>query len=361
MTKPKDPSGEGPFSDSAELFESLFREAVLEDEQNPLQASKLRKGVGSGEDLKRKPQNRLQQAHRAAKNGAPARRRTEPPKKGNGIKPRTSVSMKRNGMTRRGSDLVLQRAGRVEKKGTGKSRVLQAALLLILLVGGGVLAASYLGYLDLGRPVGLLLGKKTPNSALPVARIREKTEAAQPVPSKPAPKKSEPEIALIESPPIVKKTPSLATQTENVPSKDPPARLETASSLPMSEATENLPEPAIQTTPPKPEEKAPALQRGSVQETAPSPTQIEPTKYPFSIFLGSFQSLDRTKKAVSIYERDHGISAYWVRVDLGDKGIWHRVFTGHFSNAKEADAFIEAKDAWRGGWIQTVLRRLQCS
>jgi hypothetical protein len=43
----------------------------------------------------------------------------------------------------------------------------------------------------------------------------------------------------------------------------------------------------------------------------------------------------------SIY-RKMGLSPYWIKVDLGDKGVWFRVFTGYFKNKEEAKAFIKA-------------------
>jgi hypothetical protein len=38
-----------------------------------------------------------------------------------------------------------------------------------------------------------------------------------------------------------------------------------------------------------------------------------------------------------------GLSPYWIKVDLGDKGVWFRVFTGYFKNKEEAEAFIKEK------------------
>jgi cell division protein FtsN len=62
--------------------------------------------------------------------------------------------------------------------------------------------------------------------------------------------------------------------------------------------------------------------------------------YPYSVYLGSFRTRERVKRADSIY-RKMGLSPYWIKVDLGSKGIWFRVFTGTFSNKEGAEAFIE--------------------
>jgi cell division protein FtsN len=58
--------------------------------------------------------------------------------------------------------------------------------------------------------------------------------------------------------------------------------------------------------------------------------------------LGSFQNLEYLKKAVLVYE-NQGFSPYWIKVELGTKGTWYRVFTGYFRSAQEAEAFIQQK------------------
>ncbi len=64
--------------------------------------------------------------------------------------------------------------------------------------------------------------------------------------------------------------------------------------------------------------------------------------YPYSVYLGAYKTPERAEKAISIY-RNKGLSAYWVKVDLGDKGVWYRVFTGYFKDQNEAEAFIRRK------------------
>ena len=63
---------------------------------------------------------------------------------------------------------------------------------------------------------------------------------------------------------------------------------------------------------------------------------------PYSVYLGSYKTTERAERAISEY-RNKGITAYWVEVDLGAKGVWYRVFTGHFRDPKEAEAFIARK------------------
>ena len=64
--------------------------------------------------------------------------------------------------------------------------------------------------------------------------------------------------------------------------------------------------------------------------------------YPYSVYLGSFRNMDYLKRALSIYESE-GFPPYWVKVELGEKGTWYRVFTGHFKSAQEAETFIQQK------------------
>jgi cell division protein FtsN len=64
--------------------------------------------------------------------------------------------------------------------------------------------------------------------------------------------------------------------------------------------------------------------------------------FPYSVYLGSFQNLEYLKRALAVYE-NQGLSSYWTKVELGEKGTWYRVFTGYFRSAQEAEAFIQQK------------------
>lgn len=59
---------------------------------------------------------------------------------------------------------------------------------------------------------------------------------------------------------------------------------------------------------------------------------------PYSIQLGSYRTLERAKKAITHYSK-RGLSPYWVKVNLKEKGIWYRVFTGYFEDKQKADIF----------------------
>lgn len=65
----------------------------------------------------------------------------------------------------------------------------------------------------------------------------------------------------------------------------------------------------------------------------------EPVFFPYALYLGSFRNMGRVDRAVSIY-REKGVSTYWVRVYFKEKGLWFRLYTGHFENAADAEQFM---------------------
>jgi cell division septation protein DedD len=58
-------------------------------------------------------------------------------------------------------------------------------------------------------------------------------------------------------------------------------------------------------------------------------------KYPYSIQLGSFRTLDRAKKAVDAY-RKKGLHAYWSEADREGNERWFRVYSGSFESREKA-------------------------
>jgi len=83
-------------------------------------------------------------------------------------------------------------------------------------------------------------------------------------------------------------------------------------------------------------------------ETEPSETSsqtglnIESIKqqYPYSIKLTYFRSREAAEKSLAVY-REKGLSPYWVKVKLGDQGIWYRVFAGYFEEIAQAEEIIK--------------------
>ncbi len=75
----------------------------------------------------------------------------------------------------------------------------------------------------------------------------------------------------------------------------------------------------------------------SVQSQGPV-TAKKPLSHPYSLYLGSFRTLERAEKAISLYS-EKGLSPYCSKVDFNEKGIWFRVFTGHFQDREKAEKF----------------------
>ena len=82
-------------------------------------------------------------------------------------------------------------------------------------------------------------------------------------------------------------------------------------------------------------------------ENPPSAINYKKLSYPYSIYLGSYGSITKVKNAASDFSEKE-IATYWTKLDLGEKGIWFRLFTGCFQNREDADLFIrkhELKEA----------------
>jgi len=62
--------------------------------------------------------------------------------------------------------------------------------------------------------------------------------------------------------------------------------------------------------------------------------------YPYSILLASFRGPEGAKETVARYS-ERGLAPYWIKVNLGDGGIWYRVFAGYFKTMQEAEEKIE--------------------
>ncbi|MEW6669453.1 MAG: SPOR domain-containing protein [Thermodesulfobacteriota bacterium] len=98
---------------------------------------------------------------------------------------------------------------------------------------------------------------------------------------------------------------------------------------------------------PPPSRAAPSEARGEValppvEKTQGSPVAPEtPREFPerpYSLYVGSVNTLEQAKKALST-AGGGGVSFYWAKVDLGDRGIWWRIYAGHFRDPDEAEKF----------------------
>ncbi len=110
----------------------------------------------------------------------------------------------------------------------------------------------------------------------------------------------------------------------------------------------------VETTPPKkldttPKPSAKTVVTAKQEETHEDDAKVQTvhretvTSYPYSVYLGSYGSLERAEKAIIEYKEDGLSSLYWQEVDLGEKGVWYRIFTGHFENREKGEEFIKEK------------------
>lgn len=59
---------------------------------------------------------------------------------------------------------------------------------------------------------------------------------------------------------------------------------------------------------------------------------------PYALHVGSFKTMGLAEKSIEEF-KEKGFSPYWVKVDLGEKGVWFRVFVGHFKDVEQAKEF----------------------
>ncbi len=87
-------------------------------------------------------------------------------------------------------------------------------------------------------------------------------------------------------------------------------------------------------------DKAPSEVPAQVIDKVVASEEVKTLSYPYSIYLGSYNSDEAVKEAKSDYEKK-GLSPYWIKVDLGEKGIWFRLYADYFQTKEEADDFIK--------------------
>ena len=233
----------------------------------------------------------------------------------------------------------------------GGSLVLRLLLLIVLLVVLAGFLANYFAIVDLTVIPDLLglgpkpivqapIPKKQPAKPIEGPAISPKqTQAQEKVPT-PPPAPSEP------TPPAVSKEEKLVeleTPTTIAQSKPGKEQAEENASSPSALTGDQakLPEVAArQESQPVPVQ-AQASEKPGPPEVAPS--QPGAPQYPYSVYLGSFKAAEAVSKALSDYQ-EKGLSPYWTKVDLGDRGVWFRFFAGYFRSKEEAEKYIRDRN-----------------
>ena len=343
------------FSSSGQIFEDIFKEATQAVEKPGGEKSKQEpsKRVSAPPPAQSKPTRTPTRNSQA--NTKPARQAAQPrreePKPTPPEKPASKIS---------------------------PLKVVLLVVLLALLAGALV---NHLGVFDVSTLSDLLgLGKKEPVPPAVKKQIPKAQATSQPAPEKPGgsvalTKKEEPsasvqgkeaasrvETAKPAAPAaipeqVVTKAP-MPSQPVQVKEEKPAPLVPPGQELPKREtapvataqnqqATAPVSQPSSP-APPQPSSKAvkpetpqPVAQARSSSIAPPVPLDIA-ARYPYSIYLGSYQTQEMAKKTISLH-KEEGFPAYWSKVKLGDKGVWYRVYAGYFRNEADAQAFISRK------------------
>jgi cell division septation protein DedD len=224
--------------------------------------------------------------------------------------------------------------------------------------------------------------KRTSNQAANKPTIQKKTlivkKPPQAVPSKAQPgtvKKSTQPTSPAKKPVIAQQRYRPATPAKRPPALQQPPKPPPPAPRPVVAMKPDLPAPSTQKPVvnkkpyrPAPSQPSPVVAKKPQPVVTPKPLPVvkEPVKpaaqrgkrpalgkeelfpeesslpYPYSVYLGAYKTPERAEKAISLHRKE-GLSAYWVKVDLGDRGVWYRVFTGYFKDQNEAEAFIRRK------------------
>jgi len=221
------------------------------------------------------------------------------------------------------------------KSRPGKGRAALLFLFMVLLAGA---ALHFYGLVDFEIYAEHLKGLKTEAISLyedyagkgqAIAKKEPRMAIKRPIPARPAP------------PPVVaakKQEPSLKPQTPVEKAKPAPRTVAAVSEKKSSKTAPPTASVATRSPGKTAPRAVPAVAAKSPGKTA----HRKPVLYPYSVYLGSYSKTEYFQRALSEYE-GKGLSPYWVRVDLGEKGIWFRVFAGCFETEEQAEAFMKRK------------------
>ncbi|UCB50233.1 MAG: polysaccharide biosynthesis tyrosine autokinase, partial [Deltaproteobacteria bacterium] len=172
-------------------------------------------------------------------------------------------------------------------------------------------------------PVARRPNRVSPKTMPTVSKKEDRLEKKNPVTESPAASEREAEV---KAPGLDKKTPDPA------PSEKGEKESEALSIKAGSPSIAKKSEPPAVASSPK------AMPESKLTATGKAVPSLENyTSYPYSLYLGSFRTLERAKRAVSFY-MGRGVSAYWVKVLLS-KGTWYRVYIGYFQDSERAQRF----------------------
>jgi hypothetical protein len=226
-----------------------------------------------------------------------------------------------------------------KKKSARRARVALLLLLLTLLAGAGL---HYYGVADFGPYAAHLKDLKTEALSL-YAGFAGKEKAGTETIENPAIKKRIP-IKPASQPATVKHEAPIKPQppADKAPVEKPKPASPAPPAVSEKKASATAPSSAATAAVKRPGRDARPAVPAAGAKTPSKSTAKKPVSFPYSVYLGSYSKADYLKKAMKAYD-EKGLFPFWVKVDLGEKGVWHRVFAGCFQTRAEADAFIKEK------------------
>lgn len=211
-----------------------------------------------------------------------------------------------------------------------KFRPIALALLGVVIIAGAYVLADY--FLQQPEP-----SAQIAKPAVPAARTKAKQPARKPEPALPAPEfrteqpapASESGVTAKAATPDEPSGESVVQQASGKPPAEPQPARSTQERI-RTRTAAGQPEPQQKTDPAAvPANIAPAI-------PAAADNKPVPTTRVFSVHVFSFKTQQAAQNEIDRLNK-RGFNAYLETVDLGAKGIWHRVKVGNYASRAEAE------------------------
>jgi len=365
-------------SSSSEIFEDIFKEVT-----ESLEKTKVGKPK---QEVPRRPSAPLPPQ---------SKQTTRPPVQGKQIRPPKSSAADTKPAKKEAQPRLEEPKSslpeKVPKKPAKKSSLFKLVLLVVLLAVMAGALVNYLGVFDVSALFELIgMGKKETAAPVVKKQVSKAETASKPAVKRPGEKvdltkaeeakgeKGEPSASVQgkEAAPRMEVTKPTAspqgTEQGVIKAPVPAQQIQVKEEKPASLVSPPQEPPKKETSPittaqnpqatspvaqpsPLPQSHSKAIKPEPIQSTAQAksssvdtPAPLESSaRYPYSIYLGSYQTHEMAKEVLSTY-KEEGSPVYWSKVKLGDKGVWYRIYAGYFRSEAEARDFIskqQLKDA----------------
>jgi hypothetical protein len=317
------------YSESVELFEGIFKEAAPSPPR-------------SNEDIPVPRQKPLQKSYSA--DAPEPRSRMKSQERTFKVRIKDGRTVPADIKEPQQSDLPMTAQAepykKTQKKTTRKARPVAVAGLVVLIVAAAGVFLHSFGALDLPSvpeflgfnqkaasptPSPQQTARKTPGKAVP-----PKSDTARPVG---AASPTQPSATRVPPAEAVEKPAPSSPERQSQPPEGLSAKESVRPAGPLPSAREG-----VQTTEPLPlsAQVTPGAATVSIEVV---PKRQEAFRRPYSLYLGSFSTPEQARKALAVHHRED-FAPYAVRMDFGDKGVWYRIFMGHFQTREEAEGFV---------------------